>query len=250
MESQVMLKTTQKLMHIFRFLPLMLGALCAPAWGDVGAAKYQYEKGHFDVALQQAKTLADAGDSDAQAFMAVLYTEGKAVPQDYAQAAEWYWKAANAGNTGAQLALSAIYADGRGVPQDDNLANYWKWQAGLARTSAAKDRLETELATQAQLVTGTLKFIPPTININDCKAPVYKHSGYGYHLSGEIQMLFMVQPNGKILETALLEKGNWPTLARDYLESYTKTCTFKPATNRGDPVMGVYKLKVSWNVEP
>jgi hypothetical protein len=222
----------------------------ALAWSDVGAARYQYEKGNFAAALQQAKSLAESGDSDAQVFMAVMYTDGKALPQDYAQAADWYWKAATAGNIKAQLALSAIYADGRGVPQDDDLSNYWKWQAALARAAIEKTQLETEIAKQQKLVTGTQKYVEPIINQKDCKEPAYKHTGYGYHLSGDIQLLFVIEANGKILEASLAQKSDWPAIDRAFLDSFSKTCTFKPANNNGTPVMGLYKLQTSWSVDP
>jgi hypothetical protein len=231
-------------------LATALTSASAPAWSDVRSARYEYEKGNYAAALQQAKSLADAGDSDAQVLMAVMYTDGKALPQDDAQAADWYWKAANAGNSNAQLALSAVYADGRGVPKDDNLANYWKWQAAVANADIQKNQLEAEIVKQQKLVTGTLKYVPPVINQKDCKEPTYKRTGYGYHLSGEIQILFMIEANGKILEASLLQKSDWPAIDRSFLESFTKTCTFKPATNNELAVMGVYKLQTTWSVDP
>ena len=245
MEPEMMASTFPR-----RLLLTGLMALSLPAWCDVGAAKYQYEKHNYAAALQQTQALADAGDGDAQVFLAVMYSEGKAMPQDYAQAADWYWKAANAGNIAAQLALSKVYAEGKGVPQDDDLADYWKWQAAQARTEIEKGKLEKELTEQQKVATGTQKYVPPTINMDACKAPSYPRTGYGYHHSGTIRLLFMVQPNGKVLETSIVEKSDWPELARDYLNSYSKSCTFKPATNRGAPVMGVYQLQIAWSIDP
>ena len=40
------------------------------------------------------------------------------MPQDYAQAAAWYRKAADQGYAGAQYNLGVMYANGQGVPQD------------------------------------------------------------------------------------------------------------------------------------
>jgi len=231
------------------YVAAMLISFSVPAWSDLATAKYEYEKGHFAAALQQTKTLAEAGDSDAQVFMGIMYTEGKSLPQDDAQAADWYWKAAITGNINAQRALSAVYADGRGVPKDDDLANYWKWQAASAYAHIEKEKLDAEIAKQKQQ-SSSLKYAPPVINLSDCKVPTYRHAGYGYHHSGEIQLLFLVESNGKIIETSLLDKSDWPSLDRAFLDSFSKTCTFKPATNKGAPVRGLYKLQTSWSVAP
>ncbi len=57
---------------------------------------------------------AGAGDADADAqFLGLLYNkEGHGVPQDYAQAAQWFLKAANQNNADAQLNLGRLYYNG------------------------------------------------------------------------------------------------------------------------------------------
>jgi hypothetical protein len=227
-----------------------LASLSTPAWSDIGAARYEYEKGNFAAALQQTKPLAEAGDGNAQAFLAEMYADGKALPEDHAQAAEWYWKAATGGNIKAQLALSTIYAQGRGVQKDDDLANYWKWQAAVAYAGIEKSQLDTEITKQQKSAGRTRKYTAPVINLIDCKEPAYRHSGYGYHLSGEIQILFIVEANGKVLEASLAQKSDWPVLDRAFLDSFSKTCTFHPASNDGTASMGLYKLQTSWSVDP
>jgi hypothetical protein len=47
-----------------------------------------------------------------------LYDQGHGVPQDYAQAAIWYRKAAEQGLALAQSNLGVLYEEGRGVPKD------------------------------------------------------------------------------------------------------------------------------------
>ena len=54
-----------------------------------------------------------------------MYLEGKGVPQDYAQAAQWSRKAAEQGHAGAQVSLGSMYIQGTGVPQ--NYAEAEKW---------------------------------------------------------------------------------------------------------------------------
>jgi len=53
------------------------------------------------------------------------YYYGRGVPQDYAQAAAWYRKAADQGEPSAQDALGIMYQRGHGVPQDDVQAHKW-----------------------------------------------------------------------------------------------------------------------------
>jgi TPR repeat protein len=47
------------------------------------------------------------------------------VPQDYAEAAKWYRKAAEQGHPLGQLNLGFMYGTGRGVPQNDVEAYVW-----------------------------------------------------------------------------------------------------------------------------
>ena len=54
-----------------------------------------------------------------------MYGTGQGVPQDYAQAAAWYRKAADQGIAQAQSSLGRMYANGQGVPQDDVEAVKW-----------------------------------------------------------------------------------------------------------------------------
>jgi hypothetical protein len=54
-----------------------------------------------------------------------MYYNGKGVPQDYAEAARWYRKAADQGNADAQNNLGVMYGNGQGVPQDYVRAHMW-----------------------------------------------------------------------------------------------------------------------------
>ncbi len=68
---------------------------------------------------------ANAGDAVSQDSVARAYDDGQGVPQDHAQAATWYRKAANQGNADAQNNLGLLYDDGQGVPQDHAQAATW-----------------------------------------------------------------------------------------------------------------------------
>jgi TPR repeat protein len=54
-----------------------------------------------------------------------LYQHGLGVTQDYAQAGEWYRKAAEQNNSDAQSNLGELYYDGLGVIQDYLEAYFW-----------------------------------------------------------------------------------------------------------------------------
>jgi TPR repeat protein len=68
---------------------------------------------------------AEAGLVDKQYSLAELYSEGRFVPRDDAEAMKWYRKAAENGHAKAQYRLANLYANGRGVPRDDAEAMQW-----------------------------------------------------------------------------------------------------------------------------
>ena len=68
---------------------------------------------------------AQSGDSDAQFYLAALYSAGVGRPRSDAEAFRWFSRAADQGHSHAMLVLSGIYAIGRGVPQDN--FNAYKW---------------------------------------------------------------------------------------------------------------------------
>jgi uncharacterized protein len=69
--------------------------------------------------------LAVRGNVRAQAQLGWMYARGDGVPQDYVEAAKWYYRAACRGNGLAQLELGLMYNRGQGVPRDFVLAEMW-----------------------------------------------------------------------------------------------------------------------------
>jgi TPR repeat protein len=61
----------------------------------------------------------------AQYGLGALYDEGVGVPQNYADAAKWYQKAADQGMAGTQYSLGILYIKGDGVPQNYVKAHMW-----------------------------------------------------------------------------------------------------------------------------
>ena len=67
----------------------------------------------------------------------LLYYNGWGVPQDYAQAREWFEKAAAAGHAMAMRYLGLLYYNGQGVAQDYARAREWFEKAFAAGDSGA-----------------------------------------------------------------------------------------------------------------
>src|ERR1019366_8069776 len=64
------------------------------------------------------------------------------VPQDDAEAAKWFHKAADQGDAVAQFNLGAMYDTGKGVPQDDAEAAKWFHKAAYQGNTDAKHNLD------------------------------------------------------------------------------------------------------------
>jgi Ankyrin repeats (3 copies)/Sel1 repeat len=89
---------------------------------------------------------AEAGDSRAQHALGWTYARGKYVPQNYAEAAKWYRKAAEQGHRAAQLNLGSLLAKGQGVGQD--LTEAYKWVALARRPGPFGGYFVSDAATQ------------------------------------------------------------------------------------------------------
>lgn len=80
------------------------------------------------------KERAEAGSAMEQYQVGYCYEEGDQVPQDYAQAAQWYLKSADQGFAAAQYSLGMLYEKNLGVPQDFEKAYFWFNLAASAYT--------------------------------------------------------------------------------------------------------------------
>jgi uncharacterized protein len=84
-----------------------------------------YKRGDYVTVMRLLRPLADQGVVLAQFSLGLMYANGKGVPQDSTQAANWFRKAADQGNADAQANLGAMYAKGKGVSQDSIQAVDW-----------------------------------------------------------------------------------------------------------------------------
>jgi TPR repeat protein len=102
---------------------LALSALCvsilsnlAVAGLDEGVAAYQ--AGDLPLAVKEFRAAAEAGNSDAQFNMALMYERGIGVSKDEQVSVDWYQKSAEQGNSNAQYNLAVMYENGRGTAVD------------------------------------------------------------------------------------------------------------------------------------
>ena len=89
---------------------------------DIGA---QQNRQQPSVAIGALRTAAEQGDAKSQFKLAMAYLQGRAVRQDYAEAAKWMRKAASQGLAEAQHNLGKMYGEGKGVTQDYAKALQW-----------------------------------------------------------------------------------------------------------------------------
>jgi TPR repeat protein len=86
------------------------------------------------------RTDAAAGNAEAQ-FALAFFLSASPVPQDYAQALEWYLKAAEQNHRLAQFNLGQMYAQGQGVARDDRAAVIWMRRAAEGGDAGAQFNL-------------------------------------------------------------------------------------------------------------
>ena len=107
---------------------------CRRAAEQDNAAQFKlgvgYDNGYgvpqdYAEAARWYRRAAEQGNAVAQFRLGVMYDNGYGVPQDYAEAARWYRRAAEQGNAVAQFILGVICRNGRGVPQDYTEALRW-----------------------------------------------------------------------------------------------------------------------------
>ncbi len=75
--------------------------LATPAWAGIDEGLAAHKRGDYATALREFRSLAELGDAVAQYSLGLMYYHGRGVPQDYAEAAKWYRKAAERGDCGS-----------------------------------------------------------------------------------------------------------------------------------------------------
>ena len=108
---------------------LMQAAITGDANAQYGLGQaYREGRGVPKNARQAAEWFlksAMRGHAEAQNVVGMLYLNGEGVPKVGLQAQKWFIKAAEQGHPGAQYRLGGLYGDGRGVPKDEKEAAAW-----------------------------------------------------------------------------------------------------------------------------
>ncbi|UYN97107.1 MAG: sel1 repeat family protein [Enhydrobacter sp.] len=99
---------------------------------DVGAGIDAYNRGDVSAAFALLKSVADAGDSDAQVNLGYLYARGHGVKQDQQEAMRLYLLSARQGNAEGMNAVGFKYRYGTGVEIDLPRAVHWFCRAALS----------------------------------------------------------------------------------------------------------------------
>ncbi len=107
---------------------------------EVGVAAH--DSGDFATALREFRALAEQeqGHVGAAFYLGFMYDFGEGVPQDFAEAAWWYRKAAGQGLARAQFNLGVLYDKGLGVPQDYVEAYKWFNLAAAQNNEVARKK--------------------------------------------------------------------------------------------------------------
>lgn len=115
--------------------------LCAMRGGEYVA----YDRASLKSSLAVWMEKARGGDAQAQYYVGQIYEKGMDVEPDYAEAANWYRKAAASGSNEAKLSLAAMMESGRGMAADPTAAlNLYREAMGISGndlvSSAEADR--------------------------------------------------------------------------------------------------------------
>ncbi len=93
---------------------------------------------HSDDGVARSRADAIAGHAEAQFGLAFSLAAGE---QNYAEAAEWYFKAADQDHHLAQFNLGQMFAHGQGVTRDDATAMMWFRRAANGGDAGAQFNL-------------------------------------------------------------------------------------------------------------
>jgi len=91
--------------------------------------------------LEMAPPRADTEDAEVQFHLGLRFASGEGAALDYAQAAEWYRKAAEQNHFLAQFNLGMMYAHGQGVARDAVQSRMWLGKAAQQGDAGAQFHL-------------------------------------------------------------------------------------------------------------
>jgi uncharacterized protein len=100
-----------------------------------------YRDHDYERAFSLLKPLAEAGQSEAQRRLGVMYRHGLGVRRDDGEAVKWYLAAAEQGHVRAQNNLGIMYLFGLGTAPDSQKAERWLLAAAKQNDAKAQENL-------------------------------------------------------------------------------------------------------------
>jgi hypothetical protein len=225
---------------------LALAVAAQPCWADLDGGVDAFNGGDYARAIHELQPLAEKGNATAQRYLGAMYVDGLGVPQDEKTAAGWYISASTGGNTDAQIALGDLYANGRGVPPDPVLAAYWHWRASNQMVSTARRELNAESKHSA----GALgkPGAGDSAKESGCSAPAYSADAAHFGKDSTVELLFLIDADGKTLENAVGASSAWPLLDNLARDAFAH-CTFPPVLQNGKAVPALIKASYTWKTK-
>lgn len=110
-----------------------------------------YHEHDYSLAYKLLKPLAEAGVSEAQRHLGVMYRHGLGVNRDDSQAIRWYRAAAEQGHVRAQNNLGIMYLFGLGTKPDRKQAEHWLRAAAQQNDAKAQENLGILYSKRGQL---------------------------------------------------------------------------------------------------
>ena len=104
---------------------VVAAACCCAVLGDLRTAVADPASDR-DMANRYEQS-AQAGDDDAQFYLAALYATGAGRQRSDAEAFRWFLRAADQGHSHAMLIVAGLYASGRGTAKDNVKAYSWAY---------------------------------------------------------------------------------------------------------------------------
>ncbi len=128
------------MMRFFLLLALCL-AVPRPLAAGYEAAREAFQNEEYTRALRELSPLAEQGEADARALLAMMYHRGLGVPKNVEKAVTLARQAGEDGNTQAQMFLANLYEDGNGIVQSSRKAGRWFLRAAKAGIAEAQYRV-------------------------------------------------------------------------------------------------------------
>ena len=108
---------------------------------DYRKARSAYEAGDYTKALQIFEQLSQAGDSQAQYDLSLMYLQGIGTNKNLEKGWTWMNRAADGGNVQAMLELAVRYQKSASLENAEQMAFLWFQRAAMAGSAAGQYNL-------------------------------------------------------------------------------------------------------------